>query len=152
MKNKLLLPRKCRTIGWILFLIALLNLVARYYWDFQMPLLCKHVLTKQGTVTTDTLFYDYTEQAAWIFIIISLFMMAFSKQKIEDEYVQSIRLNALLISIYAYIIVLLFITLFSINTFLLFAVINVMPLILIFILVFNYQLFIKSNISKTGTA
>ena len=147
MKTPILLPRICRLLGGILFPLALANLVARYKWDYeyQLPFLYKRIILMDGS---NTFAYEYTEQFAWIFTIITLFMIAFSKQKVEDEYVQSVRLNSLLISIYVYVAAFILMSVCAGSSFFVFALINIIPLLLIFILVFNFRLFIKPRFSN----
>ena len=147
MKNSLLLPRICRPIGWVLFPLAWFNLGSRYTWDYdyQLPFLYKRIILPDGS---NTFAYEYTEQFAWIFIIVAAFMIAFSKQKVEDEYVESVRLRSLLMTIYVYAFVYILFSLFADGSFWGFVLLNIVPLLLIFIVVFNYQLHIKPRIFK----
>lgn len=154
MKKQILLPRKCRLAGWIAFPLALLNLYASWQWHFHLPLLYKHIFQVLPTgVSVDTEIYDYTFQAAFAVVFISIFMIAFSKEKIEDEYVRSVRLNSLLVSIYIYTGLLLVATLFSLNgVFLVYAALTIVPLLLIYIMVYNFQMHLKPMLSKTRAA
>jgi hypothetical protein len=148
MKNKMLLPRIFRPVGWVLFPLAMANLISRYVWDYdyQLPFLYKRIILADGS---NTFAYEYTEEFAWIFTLVTLFMIAFARQKVEDEYVQSIRLHSLLTSIYIYGIVFILVTIFGDSYFFAFDAINIVPPLLIFILVFNYRLFLKPRIFKS---
>src|ERR1019366_2347204 len=89
MKNKLLFPRICRPIGFILLPLSVWLLTSNYEFSFlKTPTkfnLSNNNLTDEFSITG---------------IIISLLMIAFSKLKHEDEYVKHIRLQSLQISVY----------------------------------------------------
>ncbi len=160
MNNKLLLPRKCRLIGCILLPFASTLLVAVAYFDVSIPFL--HYNTKQaklsgdwfppGFLFTRNFYADYTCTLAMIVTFISLFMIAFSRLKQEDEYVSYVRLRALQLSVYInYIILLIASLLFFGLTFLAVMQINLFTILILFILIFNYNLYLKPRLSKTGT-
>ncbi len=151
MKNKLLLPRICRPIGWVLFPLAIINLASRYVYDYkyQLPILYKRIILPDGS---NTFAYEFTENFAWIFTLFTLFMIAFSRQKVEDEYVQSIRLNSLLLSIYLYAAAFILVMFLAESSFFPFAIINIIPQVLIFILVFNFRMFIMPRFSKSQSS
>ena len=95
---------------------------------------------------------DYSCTIAMIFTFVSLFMIAFSRLKHEDEYVAYMRLRALQWSVYAnYLILILISLLFFGFTFLVVMQVNLFTILILFILIFNYSLYIKPRLSKNGT-
>ena len=152
-KKALLLPGKCRAIGMVLFPLSFALLYAQLFGMFRLPLVSKEVFIRTAAATKSIIYYDYTWQTAWILSVVSLVMVAFSKLKVEDEYVQAVRLNSLLFSIYIYIVGLLLIilTLFR-NMFLVYFFNSAIPLLLLFIVMFNYSLYIKPHMSKSQAA
>jgi len=163
MKNLLLLPRRCRPIGCIMLPFSILLLVAYYHFDYSIRLL-KYNPDKKGQIGyifTDQAEFilsknfaaDYTGTLGMICTFIALFMIAFSREKHEDEYVGIVRLRALQISVYAnYMILgLTALTLFG-SSFLMVMEINLFTILILFILIYQYQLHIKPRFSKSGTA
>ncbi len=100
MKN-LLLPRSFRIIGWILFIPGLLlgALIFFEIWQVSFPADC----FISDVVVNDTVVIGIS--------LGSLFLVC-SKEPVEDEMTQSIRLSSLLHSLYAYIAILVATTLF----------------------------------------
>ena len=162
MKNLLLLPRKCRPIGCILLPFAATLLIAYYWFNYSIDFLKYHpdAKGKVGYIfseQTEFIFSkhfaaDYTGTVGMVFTFLALFMIAFSREKHEDEYVGFVRLRALQISVYAnYIILgLTALTLFGSN-FLAVMEVNLFTILILFILVFQYQMKVKPRISKSET-
>ena len=152
MKNQILLPRVCRVIGLILFPLSWLNITATYQYDFKLPFTYKRIFwkTAEGALA-NSFAYDFTEQFAWILVILSLAMVGFSRLKNEDEYVQSVRLNSILLSIYIYILLFISLVVIYKDTILSILILNIVPLLLLFILIFNFRLFILPRLQKSNT-
>lgn len=84
---------------------------------------------------------------------ISLFMIGFSAEKNEDEYVSSIRLHALQWSVYINYFILAVASLLIYGfSFLWVMELNLFTLPVIFILIFNFNLHIRPRLSKSATA
>lgn len=156
MKNLLLLPRKCRLVGCILLPFSVALMVAFYSYNYSIPFL-QHNLDQQGNsfsgrndfILSKTFSADYTGTVGMVLTFISLFMIAFSREKNEDEYVGFVRLKALQISVYAnYLILgLIALTLFGVS-FLLVIELNLFTELILFILIYQYHLHIKPRLSK----
>lgn len=93
MLTKILLPHRYQLIGWILFLPFAVLLVANNYFDFYFPFLV--IPLHEGELAQ-----DFTNELALIGVFISLFLIAFSREKEEDEYIQKLRLDSLLVACY----------------------------------------------------
>ncbi|MBL7717462.1 MAG: hypothetical protein JNL72_01395 [Flavipsychrobacter sp.] len=82
-------------------------------------------------------------------MLLSLFMIAFSKLKIEDEWISHLRLRSLNLSMYINYVLLL-IGVFTINSieFLMFLAYDVYALPILYIVIFNIQLYIIPRFKK----
>ena len=163
MKTQMLLPNKCRIAGCILLPLAIALLIAYYNFDYSIGFLRYHVAKAvpvdyvfsgtQDYIFSKNFAADYTGTVGMIAAFASLFMIAFSKEKQEDEYVRYVRLNALQISVYAnYIILALAALLLFGFSFLMVMELNLFTILILFIITYQYQLRIKPRLSKTRTA
>ena len=160
MNNKLLLPRRCRLIGFVLLPFSITLLIAYYSFGFSIPFLKYHLALEQtaGIFTSNDFVFknnfagDFTGTVGMVATFMSLFGIAFSRLRHQDEYVEFIRLRALQLSVYAnyLILVITALTLFN-TTFLMVIEINLFTILILFILIFNYSLYIKPRLSKNGT-
>lgn len=139
MNKQLLLPHGCRTIGFIVLVPFLALGIAYMGWDFTLPWLEYH---RNPKGVFDFVNNNFTDELASIGLIISLFLIAFSKEKIEDEAIQFFRLEALQWAVYANYLVLLLAVLFCYGE-LFFKVmtINLFTVLIIFIVRFRYVLY-----------
>jgi cytochrome b subunit of formate dehydrogenase len=109
--SKLLLPNVFRPIGILFLLLGLILLVLRYQFKFEPDFLnlkvfavyTYYIQSKSFTFITNQM----TEEIGGILVVTGLFFMAFSKEKIEVEFMDSIRLKALIVSAYANLMYLL---------------------------------------------
>lgn len=112
MKTKWLFPHRFRLIGWLIFVPStILGLVAMYV-DFNFGWLVAEVLNESITIESGnsithlTDIQNLTDEVAAIGVIIGLLLIAFSREKVEDEMINQLRLEALQWSVYANYIVL----------------------------------------------
>lgn len=156
MKNTLLLPRSFRTAGLILLMPSIALLIAYFHYDFTFAFLDTQWPAKTGDSLGDV-FTDgnnnLTDEVAIGSTIVSLFLIAFARQKHEDEYIAFIRLRSLQIGVYANYISFLLLT-FAVygGSYLSVVFYNVFVTLVLFILVFNYNLHIKPMLAKTAEA
>lgn len=96
--TKILLPHRFQRLGWILFFPFAVILFANNYFDFHFDFLETSVIP--GSIFEDSK-ENFTNELALIGVFVSLFFIAFAKEKEEDEYIQKLRMDSLLIACYA---------------------------------------------------
>jgi hypothetical protein len=148
MKRMLLLPHRFRLIGCILLLVSLALIFADV--DFSFLKTSPHKTSGIFNLTNDNL----TDEFEFAGVLISLFMIAFSKQKVEDEYVNEVRLRSLMISVYVnYAILLVSVFLvYGIVSFMGILLYNVFTVLILFILIFQYNIYLRPRLFKTAKA
>lgn len=101
MLTKFLLPYYMKFVGLAFFLPMAALLVLSGVYEFELSWLTWDGFRKDGN-----LFYgsdeNFTYEVAYVGTFLSLFLIAFSKEKIEDEYIQKLRLDSLLLAFYLY--------------------------------------------------
>ena len=158
MKNKLLLPRQFKIIGSVMlpFAIALIFYSNDHKFSF---LEVRKWLKSDGLGFNDEFLLspkftgNLTLTLAMLFTFLALFFIAFAKEKVEDEYIRSVRLKALQISVYMnYFILAVATILFYGFSYLMVMEFNLFTILIIFILVYYYHLYIKPHFSKSNAA
>lgn len=139
MLHSLLFPYRARYVGWLLFIPAAvlgivtlvgefdfswLNIAVPNFFDDDMPLVEK---SSQNTV-------NLTNEIAALGVIAGLFLIGFSKEKIEDEMIGRMRLEALQWSVVANyaILAILILTVYGLD-FLWVITYNMFTLLLVFV-------------------
>ncbi len=147
MKTNYLFPNRFKQLGWIILIpsasIGLVTLIVEYspdFLNFKVPAIFIDELfgNKQlfGMVSNDML-----NEILGVLIIISSLMVAFSKEKLEDEYISTIRLESLVWAVYVNYGILLFSFLFIFDfSFLWVMIFNMFTVLLFFIVRFNWQI------------
>ena len=103
MLTKTLLPHRFQRIGWMMILPFSVLLFAVNYLSFELSWLSFSI--SQPSVDGLSGFFDpdktnYSLEFALIGVFLALFLIAFSKEKQEDEYIQKLRLDSLLLAFY----------------------------------------------------
>jgi hypothetical protein len=101
MLTKILLPHRFQKIGWLLFLPFAVLLFATNYASFELSWLTTPGFEAGGSIFEIFDKKNFTIEFALIGVFISLFLIAFSKETEEDEYIQKLRLDSLLVAFYA---------------------------------------------------
>lgn len=151
MAHKLLLPYKYKKLGWIIFIPSLIIGLCLIKTGYEPSWLNLSVLSifpgvfsdgnKYFTIVTENL----TNTFVGIFFLIGCMLVAFTKEKNEDEFISKIRLSSLLWAVLINYLALLIAFIFIYDTaFLSIMIYNMFTVLLIFILRFNYILF-KNN-------
>jgi hypothetical protein len=157
MKTNLLLPYRFKSIGWFLLIPGLImgffylikqDDVASF---FQLPVIS--VFNKELFADTIELIKitqnNVYDEIASILIIIGGILVAFSKEKLEDEYIAKIRLESLVWATYINYAILLVTLIFMYElTFFWVLVVNMFTILLFFIVKFRVAL---SQLKKTNT-
>lgn len=152
MKSHYLLPNKFKRIGWNLLIpFSLFGLIMTIYdmnfsfFDLRVPaLFIDEIFAKKqlfGIIEN-----NLTNEIVGCFVIISSIMVAFSKEKVEDEFIAKLRLDSLVWAVYFNQTVLLFSMLFIYDmAFLWVMIFNMFTLLWFFIIRFNW---LKNKINK----
>ena len=97
MNNKsILMPHSCQKIGWWLLLLTALIVVTK-------------VILTYTTYSIDVAWY--LAKASHLILIVSLFFITLSKEKVEDEMISGLRLKAIGLTGYVFFIVFLLLSL-----------------------------------------
>ncbi|WP_111669929.1 hypothetical protein [Algoriphagus litoralis] len=102
MLTKILLPHRFQKIGWLLFLPFAALLFITNYFNFRLEWLSFEFSNSLGKIFDDFEPFEknFTLEFALIGVFVTLFLIAFSKEKDEDEYIQKLRLDSLLVAFY----------------------------------------------------
>ncbi|MDH5365914.1 MAG: hypothetical protein OEW67_02950 [Cyclobacteriaceae bacterium] len=138
MKQRFLFPNKMKPFGWVLFFPSLILGIMNLYSEFVFEFL-------QITTINDTIFksrpQNLTDEIALTGTLIGLMLIGFSKLKIEDEYVQKIRLDSLLWATYLNFGLVILSTLFVYGDYYFDVIVyNLFTLPLFFVIRFHYYL------------
>lgn len=101
MHTKFLLPHRARIWGWAITLPALILMLLYLQTGFTFSFLnyaandVQHIDFDNGLLSTIQ-FNNFTDELGSILLIIGLLLVAFSKEKDEDERISQIRLESLL--------------------------------------------------------
>jgi hypothetical protein len=149
MKTRLLLPHRYKAIGLLIalpaFILMILNLHAEFtfkFLDFQA--------SGSGKISFDQNFLfnlqsnNFTDEMGGVLLITGLLLIAFSKEKFEDERIQTIRLESLLWAVFINsIFLILSIIFFYGNLFLQIMTYNMCTPLLLFIIRFNLLMYFE---------
>jgi len=155
MKQKMLLPNKFKKIGWFILIPATLMGIALTVMNFETFQINTSVFAIYSDEFLGKTQYftfiktDILNTLVGVLFIVGGIMVGFSREKIEDEYISNLRLNSLLWAVLVNYILLLFMFLFIYGMgFLSVMVYNMFTTLIIFIVKFNYSLFINSKASS----
>ena len=105
MLTKILLPHRYQKIGWIIFIPFAAFLFSENYFEFKFEFL--ELPIRVGGGFFDMPKEDFNNEVGLIGVFLSLFMISFSREKEEDEFIQKLRLESLLIACYFYTFILI---------------------------------------------
>ncbi|MDM8003729.1 MAG: hypothetical protein QUS66_12665 [Bacteroidota bacterium] len=149
MKTKLLLPNRFKKPGWILLIPSTLLGLFIIIFDYDFKFLDARVFTiysqtlfSEERVTFGFMNGNLTGTITGVLFIIGAFLVAFSKERTEDEFIAKIRLESLLWATYINYGILLFCFLFFYEIeFLYVMIFNMFTILVIFIIRFQYVLY-----------
>lgn len=152
MKQKLLLPNKFKKVGWFILIPAAVIGFVLVVMDYDTIKINSTVFAIYADEIVGKTNYfsfvktDIVNTLVGTFFIVGGLMVAFSKEKNEDEYISNLRLNSLLWAVLVNYLLLLFMFLFIYGLgFLSVMVYNMFTVLVIFIAKFNYSLFRNSK-------
>ena len=156
MKLNFLFPNKFKSIGWFTLIpsaiIGLSTLIYEYepsFLDFNVPAIFVDELFSVNKKTFRMVTNNILNEILGVLIVISTFLVAFSKEKSEDEYISKIRFESLAWAVYFNYAILILTLLFIYDfAFLWVMVFNMFTVLLFFIVRFNWQI---SKLKKSAS-
>ncbi|MBC7614824.1 MAG: hypothetical protein H7202_02035 [Pedobacter sp.] len=147
MKNTFLLPNRYKVYGWIIFLLFSAIGLACMYLEFKIPGF--QVYSRQSEGFLDFNDYNLTDEFALTGVVIGLLMVAFAKEKNEDEFIAYLRLKSWQWSVLASYVILIVIV-FTVYGGAFFGILfyNIFTVLLVFIAKFNFSLY---QLKKAGS-
>jgi hypothetical protein len=126
-------------VGWALLIPGIISAIIRFYFGLKYFTLIEN---------------NYSEEITGLLLFLGLFFIAFSKEKIENDKISSIRLRALILSFFinSFMIIISLLFVFGLG-FVQFMLINLYSLIVVYIIVFRFYLFKYRDViydTKTG--
>lgn len=155
MKN-LLFPSVYRKIGFVLFPLAATWMMMFYaaetsvfsFLVYDPPTAKDEYFGGPDIIFAKGFSKDFNGELSLLLTLASLFMIAFAREKKEDEYVRNIRLQALQISMYINYALLALTSIFIYGiSFLWVMYIAIFSLLIIFIAIYYYQLHLKPRLA-----
>jgi hypothetical protein len=148
MKARFLFPHYLKRIGIVVVIPFIVLGFMSMYNDFSFEFLFLDYQWFRKTQSDHT-GNNLTNELAIIGVIIGLTLVAFSKEKFEDEYVSTLRLESLQWSMYLHFgLLILFTVLIYGSGFYTVMIYNMFTPLIIFILRFNYLLYIKPKFTQ----
>lgn len=155
MEPRFLFPHRFKVIGWVIavpsIILGLFVLINDLRFDFltvKVPF--KYFFASEflsfNEKGNEFSVFNFTDEIAIIGSIIGLLLIAFSKVKVEDEYVSQIRLESLQWAVYLNFALLIIATLLVYGlAYYIVAIYNMITPLLFFVVRFHYILFFKNN-------
>lgn len=153
---KLFLPNKIRIYGWVILLFGLILGVIRFYFGVKPEFLNIKVFAVYSKYFETNYFKvienHVSEELTALLILVGLFVISFTKEKIENESVSVIRYKSFILTFYinTLIIVLSFLFVYGFG-FINILVINVFSPFIIYIILSRYFLSKIRNLENTTT-
>jgi len=152
MKTNYLFPNRYKNLGWLLFIPGILLGIVFLIYQSDIGLFnIKIFAIAKEQIISGTTFFSISEnnvldELSSILIIIGALLIAFSKEKSEDEFISKIRLESLVWTTYInYVILILAIIFVYDMTFLWVLVFNMFTLLFFFLVRFNWALYKSKN-------
>lgn len=157
MKTRFLLSHRFKRIGWLITLPAILLMLLNLHYEFSFSFLdyaqkgVKHISFDKGWLFTIQ-FNNFIDEVGGILLVSGLLLIAFSKEKQEDEHIQQLRLESLLWAVFINAVLLVLAIIFLYNGLFLSAMAyNICTPLILFIARFNLLLYFeRKGLKKEG--
>ncbi|SEQ77399.1 hypothetical protein [Pedobacter rhizosphaerae] len=138
MKNSLLIPNRYKFIGWVVFILSTGVYTVINYFDLPVPKITLVLIPRVFNWSDGNLW----DEIILTLVIIGLLLISFSKEKKEDEYISLLRLRSWQWSVLISYGV-LFMATWTIygGMYLAFMIYNMLTVLLVFIIKFNFSLY-----------
>lgn len=145
MKNIFLLPNNFKVVGILLFGLGIILTFIRFSRGIKPEFLNQKVFAVYSSFLKSNYFIftrnNIFEEICGLLVLVGLFFVAFSKEKVETKQIQEIRLYSFFYSIYGSLILALLAFLFIYGLgFIYFSIFNIYLVLLLFILIFKINL------------
>lgn len=148
MKTNFLFPHRYKKIGWMLFIPVFILSILWVIFEFEPEILDVKVITLfNDDFFTDSGFFvmvknNIADEILGVLLIVSSLLIAFSKERNEDEFISKIRLESLVWATYVNYAILILAFIFIYNMiFFWVAVFNMFTVLLFFIIRYNWALY-----------
>ena len=152
MKTKFLFPNRYKRVGWILIIPSAILGILYLFFNFEFNFLNINVFViYSDELFGDTIWFGFdrnniTSAISMIFFVIGAILVAFSKEKQEDEFIAQTRLESLVWAAYTNYIILIFCILFFYGEgFFYVMIFNMFTILIFFIIRFYYILYITNK-------
>lgn len=140
-----LLPHTCRLAGWVILIPAFILAALRFYYD-QKPKILEFKVFAVYSSYFDKKFFTFiqnnmAEEIAGILLLLGFLGIGFSKEKVEDQNIEALRLRSLLLAIYinSLLALLSLLLVFGLG-FVQVLIANLYSTLIIYIIIFKYLL------------
>jgi hypothetical protein len=154
MKKQLLLPQKFKIFGWLLLALSTLlwSIYVVFNEEYHMNTTVFSIVGSEGFLFgSDTKYFsfiktDITNTLLGAMFIVGGFLVVFSKEKVEDEFITNLRLTSFQWAFFMNYAVLLFLFLFIYGIdFLNVLIYNMFTVMILYIARFHYLLFMNQR-------
>ena len=149
MQTKLLLPGRLKYIGWVIAIPAFVLMILNLHYGFTFNFL-NYAAKEVQKISFDNGFLfniqynNFTDEIGSILLLTGLLLIAFSKEKDEDERISKLRLESLLWAVFINsIFIFLSIILFYSELFLRIMAYNICTTLILFIIKFNLTIYFE---------
>jgi len=153
---KLLLPNKLRLYGWIVLLFGIILGFIRFYFGIKLELLNIKVFAVYSQYFETNYFKvienHVSEELTALLLLVGLFLISFTKEKNENDFVSALRDKSLILTFYINIsfVALSFLFVYGF-AFINILVINVFSPFIIYVTIFKYFLYNAPKTENTMT-
>lgn len=155
MKTRFLFSHKFKKVGWFIFIPALFMGVIYLLFDSDLPDILK-LSGKTFAIVNDEFFSktqvfkwiknDLSDEVISVLLLIGAFLVGFSKERIEDEYITKLRLESIVWSVFVNYFVLFLAVIFIYGEpFFYVMIINLFAILVLYIFRFNIILYRNSK-------
>lgn len=157
METKFLLPNSLKKWGWIIAIPALVLMILNVHYELTFPFLDYSVQGAKGLFFDEGFLFNihsnnFTDEIGSVLLLTGLLLIAFSKEKDEDERISQLRLESLLWAVFINTILIIISIIFFYNgLFLQVMVYNICTTLFLFIIRFNLKIFSeRKNLNTAG--
>lgn len=146
MKPRFLLPYPVKRLGWMILVPSIFFGIVVQHFDYEIPGFAIAVGNSSILVSGEPIKNNFTNELAGLLILVSGFCVAFSRERLEDEWVSQVRLESLQWSVYLnYALLLIALLVVYDEGFFYVMVYNMFTILIFFIIRFNFVLYVKDR-------